>query len=343
MDITLCMIVKNEENNLKKCLESIKKYVSEIIIIDTGSVDKTKEIAREYSNKIYDFKWCNNFAKARNFSLEKASNDWVLVLDADEVITEFNISINMESFKNNEKLVGRIKRINIIEDEKGNKKYIERVNRLFNKKYYNYQGIIHEQVVAKSGLEYKTINIDIIADHIGYMQEIIKNTEKLKRNLELLQESIKINDNDPYLYYQLGKTFYLSKQYEDAFKSFNKALNLNVNIRYEYVEDLIETYGYTLINTGRYNEGLALKKYEKYYGDIVDYMFLMALIYMNNGMFENAVNLFLDCIGEKEGSIEGLNSYLSYHNIGVIYKCLGFEKEARYYKAQASHCKRPEV
>jgi glycosyltransferase involved in cell wall biosynthesis len=81
------MIVKNEEKNLEKFLDSVKNYVDEIIIVDTGSIDKTKEIAKKFA-KVYDFKWNNDFAAARNFSVSKAKGHWILVLDPDEIIDE---------------------------------------------------------------------------------------------------------------------------------------------------------------------------------------------------------------------------------------------------------------
>ena len=80
------MIVKNEENILDKCLDHIHRYVDEIIIIDTGSTDKTVEIAKKYTDKIYYFVWNNNFAEARNSSLQYATKEWLLVQDADEFI-----------------------------------------------------------------------------------------------------------------------------------------------------------------------------------------------------------------------------------------------------------------
>ena len=82
--ISLCMIVKDEEQHLENCLNSIKELADEIIIVDTGSKDKTKEIAGKFTNKVYDFKWNDDFSEARNFSLSKATKDWILVLDADE-------------------------------------------------------------------------------------------------------------------------------------------------------------------------------------------------------------------------------------------------------------------
>ena len=156
--LSLCMIVKNEGENLKSCLSKVVAFVDEIIIVDTGSNDNTKIIASEFTDKIYDFKWCNDFSKARNFSISKASKDWILVLDADEFVTDF-FRYNVDEFINNssnKNKVGRIQRINIMEDLSGNKKYIERVNRLFNRNYFHYEGIIHEQIVALDGKTYET-------------------------------------------------------------------------------------------------------------------------------------------------------------------------------------------
>lgn len=88
--ISLCMIVKNEEKILDRCLKSIRELMDEIIIVDTGSTDRTKEIARKYTDKIYDFRWINDFSAARNFAFSKASCDYIYSADADEVLDEEN-------------------------------------------------------------------------------------------------------------------------------------------------------------------------------------------------------------------------------------------------------------
>lgn len=84
--ISLCMIVKNEESTLELCLNSVKNIVDEIIIVDTGSTDKTKEIARKFTDKIYNFKWVDDFSAARNYSFAKANMEYIMWLDADDVI-----------------------------------------------------------------------------------------------------------------------------------------------------------------------------------------------------------------------------------------------------------------
>lgn len=88
--ISLCMIVKNEEKVLARCLESVKELADEIIIVDTGSTDKTKEIAYQYTDKVYDFEWVFDFSAARNFAFSKATCDYIYSADADEVIDEEN-------------------------------------------------------------------------------------------------------------------------------------------------------------------------------------------------------------------------------------------------------------
>lgn len=88
--ISLCMIVKNEEKVLARCLDSVRDFMDEIIIVDTGSEDRTKEIAAKYTDKIYDFVWINDFSAARNFAFSKATCDYIYSADADEVIDEEN-------------------------------------------------------------------------------------------------------------------------------------------------------------------------------------------------------------------------------------------------------------
>ena len=86
MQLSLCMIVKNEEDVLPRCLDSVKNAVDEIVIVDTGSTDATRAIAAHYTDKIYDEPWQDDFARARNASFARASGDYLLWLDADDVI-----------------------------------------------------------------------------------------------------------------------------------------------------------------------------------------------------------------------------------------------------------------
>ncbi|RKX21112.1 MAG: glycosyltransferase, partial [Candidatus Zixiibacteriota bacterium] len=100
MTISACMIVKNEEELLPGCLDSIRDLVDEIIIVDTGSDDKTMEIARSYGAKIFEQPWEGNFSKHRNYSMEQATSDWILIIDADEKLDNSNLR-SLVKIKNN--------------------------------------------------------------------------------------------------------------------------------------------------------------------------------------------------------------------------------------------------
>lgn len=228
--ITLCMIVKDEEEIIKDCLAMIVEFVEEIIVVDTGYTDDNKTIALQYTTKVYDYNWCNDFCKARNFSISKATNDWILVLDTDENASEFlkEKVYNFVNDKSNDKVVGRIERINLMEDSSGDKKCSERISRLFNKKYFRYEGTIHEQIVSKDGTNYKTVPVNITAYHTGYTKEAINRTNKLERNMAMLTKAIEDNPNDTYLCFQLGKTNYMMKDYVTSCLNFEKALTFKL-------------------------------------------------------------------------------------------------------------------
>lgn len=337
MKISVCMIVKDEEKYIEKCLSNIRDKVDEIIIVDTGSTDSTKESVSKYTNKVYDFKWCDNFSKARNYSISKASNDWILVLDADEICNEFNeIEIN-DFIKTYKDTIGRVKIDNYHGKNSELKKSSARVGRLFNKTTYEYTGSIHEQLVSRNSMEVKMKNIDITLEHFGYTEENIIGKSKTKRNEELLLRELERNPKDCYILYQLGKVYFVVKRYHKALNYFRKAIEVLEDVNLEYAQDLIESYGYSLLNTKKYEEALKLEEYSETYKNLADYNFLMGLIYMNSGILEKAIIYFEICLINKNGKIEGINSFIPLYNLGVIYECLGQEGKAIKYYRQCSN------
>ena len=92
LPVGVCMIAKNEEKYIEQCLKKLLRYNMEIVVVDTGSTDRTKEIAAKYTNYLYDFVWCDDFSAARNFAVSKASNNWILILDCDEYVQELDVA-----------------------------------------------------------------------------------------------------------------------------------------------------------------------------------------------------------------------------------------------------------
>lgn len=326
--ITICMIVKNESNIIEETLQAIKKYGYELVIVDTGSEDNTKDIAFKYTDKVYDYKWNDNFSDARNFALEKATNEFILMIDADEVICEFNVKKIEEIFSLNSKLVGRISIINEFKCGKISSRNEEKVSRLFSKKYYKYEGSIHEQLISLEDNNINKVDLPLKVFHKGYTKEEINRKNKLERNLLMLKEELKSNLQDPYLLYQLGKTYYLMEDYKEAYKYFDKALDIDLDLNFEYVEELIECYGYCLLNMERYEEALKISNLYEFFSSSSDFVFLVGLIYMNNGMFDKSYNEFIKATKMNNGKVDGVNGNLAFYNIGVIYECLGQLDEA---------------
>lgn len=207
VNISLCMIVKNEEENLERCLESIKTLVDEIIIVDTGSNDKTKEIAYKYTNKVYDFKWCYDFAKARNYSFSKATKDYIMWLDADDVILAKDLK-KLENLKAN---LDRNVDMIMLKYDVGNLTYYR--ERIVKKdKEYKWIGRIHE-VIPQNG---NVIKEDIFVTH--------KKTQYKdnKRNLIIFQKMIEDGEKfDARQTFYYARELYYNKYYDEALQEFN--------------------------------------------------------------------------------------------------------------------------
>ncbi|MCX7735727.1 MAG: glycosyltransferase [Candidatus Kapabacteria bacterium] len=225
--ISVCLIVKNEEKMLPDCLKSVQSYVEEIIVVDTGSQDRTKEIAKSFGCKIFDFTWNRNFAEARNFSLSKATSEFILVLDADERLInpeELKIAIRSSQPDTGGWFVEIHSESGINQNTPDN--YKNSLVRLFiNHPNVKYQGRIHEQIVEsilKNG--YKLENTNIRIRHLGYKNTEVDLRNKQLRNLELLNEAILENPTDGYSLFQRAKTYLAINDLQNAEKDIQSSL-----------------------------------------------------------------------------------------------------------------------
>ncbi len=333
LPISVCMIAKNEEQNIDKCLAPLKEQGFELVIADTGSSDRTKLLASHYTEHIYDFKWCNDFSAARNFTIFKASNDWILVVDFDEHLETADIRSLLLHIDTHEKGIGTITRHNPCSLLSGQTSVMtEQVARFFNRKYNHYQGIIHEQVFPIDGSNPIYFPINISFYHHGYENETSL-AQKANRNLELLLTALEQNPDDPYLLFQTGKCYQVMKDYTSACNYFDAGLSCNIDPALTYVQDMIEAYGYCLLELKDYQTALNLSNVYELFASQTDFVFLMGLIYMNNALFDRAIAEFQKAASMKPGKTEGINSYMPNYNIGVIYECSGRTSDAvKYYQ-----------
>ena len=331
LPISVCIIAKNEEAHIEECLKSLKPYHYEIVLVDTGSTDRTVEIAKGYTDNIYHFDWCNDFSAAKNFCLAHASHDWVLNIDCDEFVESIDEDELARLMKSYPKNAGRILIRNRI-TENGAVSYEHvRVSRFVNRKYFHFVGAVHEQLELKDSIPKTTYSAPIQVLHVGYDGSEEEMREKSLRNISLLEQELAASGPDAYLYYQLGQSCMKLKDYEKAYEWFNLGLSMDVEPALDYVQGMVESYGYCLLELKRFEEALQLEGIYDIFAVRADFVFLMGLIYMNNGLLDEAIREFKKSTSMKQFCLEGVNSYRSSYNIGVIYECSGHLEEAREY------------
>lgn len=222
--LSLSMIVKDEERNIAKCLNSVKDVVDEIVIVDTGSEDNTVETAKRFGAEIYNFPWSDDFSAARNYSLSKCSGKFILYMDADEILAPESIDEIKDILLSGEPEAYRC----IIENtaSNGNRKSVGKYCRLFpNLEGIAFQGKVHEQIEdSLLKLDVKINNSSITIIHHGYdiPEEDLK--EKATRNLSLLLREYENNQNSYYAYH-LGLTYSILEDKTSAKKYFEIALS----------------------------------------------------------------------------------------------------------------------
>lgn len=216
--ISLCMIVKNEEETLGKCLQSVKDIVDEIIIVDTGSTDRTKEVAKGFTDNIYDFEWIDDFSAARNFAYSKSQMEYIMWLDADDVI----LPDDREKFlKLKESLSPDVQvvmmKYNTGFDEKGNVNfsyYRERLSR--RDAGFLWQEPVHEYLAFNG----KSVNVDIAVTHNK------KHWGLSDRNLRIYERQLKEKGAlSPRGMYYYARELKDNGRFEDAANMFLKFLD----------------------------------------------------------------------------------------------------------------------
>ena len=244
--ISLCMIVKDEESVLERCLKSVQGYVDEIIIVDTGSTDSTRDIARRFTDQVYKFEWTNDFSAARNESLKHANGKWILVLDADEYFEETEIQklrALLASMDPRPDLVYNITIVNLM-GQKYNLSINEgMVSRVFgNHLDIRYVRPIHEQPrSSRPGVKMRSVNLPVRVFHSGYVEDTISAKNKHQRNLQLFQNMEKSSRLSAYDQFQLGSQYTLMGEFDKALEHLYKALRKPKELGVAYHHALFAT------------------------------------------------------------------------------------------------------
>ena len=328
--ISVCIIMKNEEKNIGKCLSALSDFgfgkcgsYGEIVVVDTGSSDSSVSIAQNYTDNIYHFDWCDDFAKAKNFAVQKARHDFVMIVDADEYLTEIDYD-NLQNFMDKHPdQIGQIKRSNFVFTDGIETIHNDLTERFFHRDFYSFQYPIHEQLLPRKAQSVNYIPVHFHVEHSGYLLSEEQLKAKANRNNDLLFRELKQRPEDPYIYFQIAQSYMLMRDQTKALPWFEKGLTFDLDPSLEYVQMMVTGYGSCLLAADRAEDALSLKRVYDAFSTVPEYVFMMGQIYMALNMYMEAFGEFIRCLQMKPGRVPGMTSYFAYHNIGVINEILG--------------------
>lgn len=337
------MIVKNEEAVLERCLSSCYKLFDEIIIVDTGSTDNTKKIAKKFTNKIYDFVWNNDFSKARNFSISKSTCSYFMWLDADDIITKQNLKklfILKEKLKNN--IIDTVMLKYSISFDKNNKPtfsyYRERICK--NNSKFLFHDFVHEAITPSGNIVYKNIEIE--------HRKLKEN--KANRNLKLYE----INKKNgvvfsPRQQFYYSRELYFNNKIKKAITNFNKFLKMENSFLENKIEACLNLSNCYLILGDKTNAKQSLINSFMFDTPRSEILCALGYIYKNEGNYLKAIYYFNlashNKINLKSGAFvkPEYYNYIPYLEQCVCYFNLKDYKKAYYFNNLALKSKKDDI
>lgn len=227
--LSQCMIVKNEEKNIRKALEWGKGTVFEQIVVDTGSDDRTVEIAKEMGATVFLFPWIDDFSAAKNFAISKAKGDWIVFLDADEYYAIDStakiipILLRIENGFNNDLKPHTVRSSLVNLDDYGQVFSTGIQDRIFrNISTLCYRNRIHEVLYNSDGSEVVVVDAskELIIYHTGYTKQVYKESGKLERNIRMLKNEVAENLEDYNAWSYLGDALFAIERYDEAEQAY---------------------------------------------------------------------------------------------------------------------------
>jgi tetratricopeptide (TPR) repeat protein len=333
--VALVVIARNEAAHIARLLDSVRPWVDEMLVLDTGSSDDTAALAAAHGARVAHFAWCDDFAAARNAALDLAPADWHLVLDADEWLLSGGQTIAALRGLAPD-FVGTVVLDDRFDDGQLRSAY-SRLSRVLPGSV-RYAGRVHEQPQHRLPLR----DLDITVAHDGYLPERL--AQKRGRNRVLLERSLEMQPQDAYLWYQLGKDAYVYEDYALAEQAFARAAELP-HPQDGWWLDLMARRLFALKRLKRHGEGLMLAEQQLGgpCGESPDFFFTLGDLLLDFAADEPAQaeallpmieQAWLRCLDlgehpEQCGAVAGRGSHLAAHNLALLYDATGRADQAR--------------
>jgi len=337
------MIVKNEEKFLAQCLKSIKDTVDEIIIVDTGSTDRTVEIAQSFGAKVYHHPWRNSFSEARNHSLGYATGDWILQIDADEALEQADIPLLHKLIQTDSYDAMYVAIYSELPGGQSKHYY----SRIFRRGKAHFDGIVHNQLILNG----TAMPSEIRLYHYGYNLSTEEMKNKYKRTGDLLRKQLAEDPNNIFALANLVRNYRNEYNFEKVIELGENGLNIpasptDVDSRNQRLRIYIDL-AYALLNTNQINSAEEIcRDAINENPDSLDILYVMGDILSRNGEFAEAINYFKKYLitkdNEKKNPTVNLRivdtyyyEHKAYNNIGECYNRLGLpgKTELAYKKA----------
>ena len=296
--ISVCMIVRNEEENLPRLLASIQGFADEVVVVDTGSTDRTVQIAKDYGAGIHYFEWCDDFSAARNESLRHATKDYIMWLDADDEVPREDHILIKEHLKTHPDQAAYLRVVSVSEDGEAEAMQL----RIFpNLEGLAFTGKVHEQIhpsLSEKGVQFTGCEARV--RHLGYhTREALQ--KKLKRNKMIHERDLKENPDDLHSLFFLARALKSLDESEEALQCMEKVLALGDPgndrvLLIPTINDMAET----LCRIGRDEEAvLLLEKWIPHFKDSALLNFSLGEIYFKGGDYKNAYPVLASLKDEK--------------------------------------------
>ncbi|MCK6446381.1 MAG: glycosyltransferase [Planctomycetes bacterium] len=333
----LCVIARDEETNLPRLLASVRGIVDETVVVDTGSRDRTLELAAELGARTATFAWCDDFAAARNAASELVRADWVIALDADEELVTESARERLEAFVRSGADVGRVEIENVGTPSGPSRVEISRVFR--RAAGIRFAGRVHEQLV-RDGAPLVRASTGLVVRHHGYAPAALAARDKFARNRSLLELALAEAPDDGYAWFQLGRVEHAAGRHAAALEALERAL-ARADDADPWAPEALECAGYSLRALGRSAQALGLlRQLDERYFSRPDTCFLRGLLALDVGdltLAETGFRRALELGGEAPSRGERVTAAATTapaYNLGVMREVLGDAEGARAWYAR---------
>ncbi|MDR3637362.1 MAG: glycosyltransferase [Isosphaeraceae bacterium] len=332
--LSLCMIVRDSSRTLPPCLESIRPWVDEMVIVDTGSVDDTPQIVEAFGGRLFHFPWCDDFSAARNESLRHARGEWLFWMDSDDTIdADCGRRLRALAYTEAEpSLLGYVVQVHCPgsgEDGSRDITAVDHVKLFRNRPDLRFEGRIHEQILpAIRRASGDVAWTDLFVVHSGSDQSPEAQERKRERDLRILHQEFRERPDHPFTLFNLGMTYADGARYEEA-AGFLKRSIANSGVDESHLRKAYALLLYAEMQLGRTDEASATcRRARELFPDDAELRFRQGVLLHDPGCLEEAARAYQDVLENREerhfSSVDrGIFGFKARQNLAVVYTGMG--------------------